>query len=505
MWKKSGFGVLVLALLTALVLAGCGTESGGMSSSQEDDSPVDENSVTTPLVEMVYVDGQLYYNTERQSDVDGRCGVMDGSIETTVSANVLPQEENQSNFGTGYEYQRMDYGLDVLIDGKWMRFEPTHVRGADFSDTLEQFAAKTGAQLLCGDENLCYSPLSLYYALSMAAMGAAGDTQKQLFDLLGAEDSDTLAKNCADLLAALELDGEESKLYLANSVWLSRSAGTVNGDYKEKLKDYFSAELFQVDFTDKTNRKMTNWVKENTEGLLEPEFQYGSYTVEVLLNTLYFKDCWRNPFYSENTREKTFTSADGTTFLADFMHADLIGGAYVTEDYTSASLPFSSGGEMIFVLPKEDTTLEELLRENSLLDLLAQRRCTTYDIEWCVPKFEAKSDMDLIPALKNLGVWNSFDAALADFSNASEQESFISSVQQGTKLTLDEKGVEAAAYTAIVKDEGAPAVHEGMLLEMNLNRPFLYALRSADGTLLFVGVCEQTGEKAELMVEEAQK
>lgn len=502
MKKKGILYALTLGLLAALALSGCGAGNDLPAGS---DGEVNTGGATEPLVEMVYVDGDLYYNTGRESDVDGRCGVMDGSIETTVSANDLPQENDQSNFGTGYEYQWVDDGLDVRIDGRWMRFEMTHVRGADFADTLEQFASKTGAQLLSGDGNACYSPLSLYYALSMAATGAAGDTQKQLYDLLGAEESDALAQNCADLLSALEMDSEESKLYLANSVWLNRSTGEVKSEYENRLKDTFGAELFRVDFTDKTNRKMTNWVKENTKGLLEPEFRYDSNTTEVLLNTLYFKDAWRDAFYSQDTREKTFTSSDGETFLADFMRASLPGDAYVTADYAAASLSFVSGAKMTFVLPDESVTLAELLGRYDLAELLAQRRDGNYAVEWSVPKFEAESDYDLISALRNLGIRDAFDAELADFSNASTPETYISSIKQGTKLTVDEEGVEAAAYTAIAKDESTVFMDEHRTLEMNLNRPFLYALRSADGTLLFVGVCERTGEKAELMVEEVQK
>lgn len=83
------------------------------------------------MIPMVMVNGQMYYNTGKESTIEARCGVMDGTIETTVESWEKPTQDNQSNFGTGYEYQ---YGIegtiDVVIDGKWITFE---ARGGDVS------------------------------------------------------------------------------------------------------------------------------------------------------------------------------------------------------------------------------------------------------------------------------------------------------------------------------------------------------------------------------------
>ena len=35
-----------------------------------------------------------------------------------------PTENGQSNFGTGYGYQRIDDHIEVLIDNQWIVFEP---------------------------------------------------------------------------------------------------------------------------------------------------------------------------------------------------------------------------------------------------------------------------------------------------------------------------------------------------------------------------------------------
>ena len=68
---------------------------------------------------------------------------------------------------------------------------------------------------------------------------------------------------------------------------------------------------------------------------------------------------------------------------------------------------------------------------------------------------------------------------------------YISEVRQGTAFSVDENGVEAAAYTEISMNETAALVEPEPPLDMRWDRPFLYGVRSADGTLLFVGVCAE--------------
>ena len=93
----------------------------------------------------------------------------------------MPAEEGQSNFGAGYGWRLVsDTEIDVCMDERWMRFVRSD-KSAPFAEQIERFACQTGAEpLLSGRENGCYSPVSLYLALSMAATGAAGETEAQM-------------------------------------------------------------------------------------------------------------------------------------------------------------------------------------------------------------------------------------------------------------------------------------------------------------------------------------
>lgn len=75
-------------------------------------------------IPMVMVNGKLYYDTGKESDIDGRCGVMDGKITSTVDGSETPTVDNQSNFGTGFEYQYgADDTIEIFMNKKWIVFE----------------------------------------------------------------------------------------------------------------------------------------------------------------------------------------------------------------------------------------------------------------------------------------------------------------------------------------------------------------------------------------------
>ncbi len=68
------------------------------------------------------VEDEYYYSDGKESEIYGRCGVMDGKIISTVKQTEFPKENNQSNFGTGYGYQYINDTIEVNIDGKWIVF-----------------------------------------------------------------------------------------------------------------------------------------------------------------------------------------------------------------------------------------------------------------------------------------------------------------------------------------------------------------------------------------------
>ena len=70
----------------------------------------------------VMIEGKLYYDTGKESP-QYHCGLLHGSITSTVDGTEMPTEDNQSNFGTDYGYCYItDDAVDLKIDEKWILF-----------------------------------------------------------------------------------------------------------------------------------------------------------------------------------------------------------------------------------------------------------------------------------------------------------------------------------------------------------------------------------------------
>lgn len=116
-------GMLVFCLV--MILASCqGETSEKSASTQESGVEISTTEEVRPQTMYVMVHGELYQSTGRESDVTGRCGNMDGEIESTVDASEKPQKNDESNFGTGYGYQFADGDtIEVRIEQRWIVFE----------------------------------------------------------------------------------------------------------------------------------------------------------------------------------------------------------------------------------------------------------------------------------------------------------------------------------------------------------------------------------------------
>ena len=66
----------------------------------------------------------LYSHVLRKIRECARAALMDGEITSTVDGSEIPTKDNQSNFGTGFEYQYgADNTIEIFMNEKWIVFE----------------------------------------------------------------------------------------------------------------------------------------------------------------------------------------------------------------------------------------------------------------------------------------------------------------------------------------------------------------------------------------------
>lgn len=354
---------------------------------------------------------------------------------------------------------------------------------------MDAFSAKTASKLLTSDsENMCYSPFSLYYALGMAACGASGDTADEMLSLLGFDDTETLSRQCGNVyrvLASHDIDGNAS-LMLANSLWLSEWE-SFNEEFTNMCAERFYAEVYSASFaSQKTAEAMAKWVKDKTCGTLTPTFDVNAQQLMSIINTLYLKDEWVDRFDKSSTAEDIFTRADGSEVRCDFMNAIRQQSFMYGDNYTAAGVSLKNYGSMIFVLPDEGVSTSDIISSPATLEeILSGGKGTGYGkVTFKIPKFGFDSSFELTDVLRSLGVESAFGAQ-ADFSLICDNEDMcISSVKQQTHIAIDERGVEAAAFTKI--DYAGAAIPEDNA-DIILDRPFIFIIKSSYGAL-FMGV-----------------
>ena len=375
---------------------------------------------------------------------------------------------------------------------------PTRMRKTEDrvdTEALRQFSDETAAAVFTGEGNAVYSPLSLYVALGMLTELTDGETRQQVTDLLGVSDSEELRQWTQTLWRQLYRDEKDSVLRLGNAAFLNENMAFHKEPLDVLAEDYY-ASSYQLPMGSKAaDKAIAAWLDQQTNDLLA-EDTGAIKTKEIdllrLYNTIYYKAAWRAEFSGGATEKDIFTAADGTEQRTDFMHISLAGSPVARgEGYRRASLYLKDGGRMTFYLPDEGVTVEELLQRENFLqeaeDLLVD--ALEVRVNWSVPKFDIHASLELNDALRALGVTDAFDKAAADFTPLTDTGAVVSSVMQAARVRIDEEGMEAAAYTEIIVEPTAAEPPPCSEEEMNLNRPFLFAIWK-DGAPLFIGAVQ---------------
>ena len=360
---------------------------------------------------------------------------------------------------------------------------------------VSDFAAKSTPLALAGQggKNAAFSPVSLWAALAMLAPCAQGNSQSQLLSALGVAGQRELTDQVSRLWKGLYTNDGVSSLILSNSVWLNDAQ---EGEYVQATldtlgRDYFAGVYTTPMGTAGADQAITDWISKETGGLIGgdgPVVETTPDTLLLLASSLYYKAAWVVPFDASQTQAGDFTTASGETASVDFMHTSQDCSFLRRENYQAAALE-TQLGEMFFVLPEEGTSPEELLSDTSFLSSLSSGAADVQygTVEWSVPKFDLSADLDLMSTLKALGITDLLNPDQADLSGLTSMDTFLTQAEQMTRVSVDEEGVEAAAVTIIADGKGG-APDETCV--MNLNRPFLFVLRS-QGVPLFVGVVNE--------------
>ncbi len=342
-------------------------------------------------------------------------------------------------------------------------------------------------------QNLFISPLSVALALSMACNGAQGATRTAIAYTLGvgALPVGDLNATSSTLLAHLRTLDAAVTLSVADALWL-RQGYTALPAFGQALRRFYDADATTLDFGDPSAPDVINaWVNRQTHGLIPSIVtRIPPHMLLYLINTLYFKAPWAEPFQPAATRPGPFTRPDGSVRTLPMMTHT---GAYrYTKGlaYEAISLPYAAGKvAMYIILPAAPSGLSSVPGSLDAAGWAALLPSLTMEMGTLVlPRFAVTYDVRLNAALSALGMGVAFDPQRADLSamvRPRGERAYISAVQHRTVLRVAEQGTLAAAATSIGVGTTALPVSR---FTMTVNRPFFCAIRDeTTGSLLFMG------------------
>ncbi|XP_026378737.1 serpin-Z2A-like [Papaver somniferum] len=378
------------------------------------------------------------------------------------------------------------------------------------------------------ENNLVYSPLSIYTALGLLTSGSKGETCNQLLGFLKSQDLDSLNKFCSQLMSSLnetQTQRQLSPLSIANSVWVNESCA-LKPKFQEVADSVFSAHVQAVDFehkADEVTEMVNQWVETKTNGIIKNLVQKGSFsefTMVVLVNALYFKGVWHQGQFDKTlTKNSEFYLPDGQssvqvpfmTSTEEYQYISRQNGFKVLQlpyklqrqtgsrschQYDDEYDPSTRRFSMYIILPDRRDGLGELIDFSStdsasfMNQYIPEYMPLKQTGEFKVPKFKITFKFDAIKVLNDMGLVLPFSSE-AELTEMVGTSGSISKVIHKCFVEVDEEGTEGASATLIEFEEcsmGGDPPSPPPVEDFVADHPFMFIIKDDfTGVLLFTG------------------
>ena len=362
---------------------------------------------------------------------------------------------------------------------------------------------------LYNDDNLVCSPLSLQYAMAMTANGANGETLEEITSFLGFEANEMNELNRFYKILLEQLPAVDLDITLkAVDALLVNDKFPLLPSYKNLVEDNYYAAVENMDFSNPSDvvTRLNEWAGLNTNGvinnIINPE-ELSDYAAAYILNALYFKAEWEgsvdNPMFIEsNTESADFQLSNGTAISAEMMKSVRYYQYAEMDGYKVLVLPYAQGKyNMYILLPDENDIngLIEKIQQTTWSEILANLKQDA-EVHVQLPKFEIENKFNLAETLISLGVEKVFQREDAELDNifdiklAHDPKVWIEKIIQQTKISVDERGTEAASVS--IEEIGATSPGPGedpKIIYFHADHPFMFVIgEKTSGTILFEGV-----------------
>ncbi|XP_009972891.3 alpha-1-antitrypsin [Tyto alba] len=324
-------------------------------------------------------------------------------------------------------------------------------------------------------KNIFFSPVSISSAFALLALGSRATSQAQVLQGLGFNLTNTREEEIHNgfhhLLLLLTHPGSQVQLSMGNTLFMDKHLKPLKTFLKD-IRKLYKGEVVSSNFQNSTEAKkeINDHIKNKTHGNINQILKdLDQNTLMVIINYIYFKAYWENPFNVKGTHKDYFHVNAKTSVEVKMMTRD---GFYKTYSDRKLScevvqIPYKGDVAALFILPNEGKMkqLEDSLTKDTVSKWeksLERRRIEVY-----IPKLFISGTYDLKKMFMNLGVTDVFSDR-ADLSGITGKPDVkVSNAAHKALLKIHENGTEAAAVT------GTDFLPHSVPPVVKFNRPFL--------------------------------
>ena len=396
---------------------------------------------------------------------------------------------------TGGRMDRFSKFIAILIVFSSLASIPSTAGAEEITQAGNHFAFNLLSHIVeqNGQNNIFFSPLSIDMALTITFNGADGETRDamaRVLELNGFKLPDINEYNHR-LLERLESDHSNSRLNIANSIWIEKSF-PVNKDFTDTVASNYNSEIVNLPFDQAAVNRINQWVSDRTNARIKHMIdRLDPDAAMVLLNAIYFKGQWKYEFTKRLSMIRDFYLINGDTTpipmmtqTEKFMYAESDGVQVVELPYSGDDL------SMLILLPDKDKPYDEFTRIitaqkiNDLKNQLSLLKGTV-----TIPKIELDYELNLNDVLKSMGMGIAFEpkANFRKMIQPGQSGLYIGDVLHKAFVKINEEGTEAAASTAVIMMK-ATSFNPEETFTFTADHPYLFIIQdNASGTILFMG------------------
>eukprot|EP01083_Nonionella_stella_P005890 17003_1 len=384
--------------------------------------------------------------------------------------------------------------------------------------------------------NVWISPFCITSCFALVYPGSNGNTQTEIADVFGYPTSTVVAPSAVtQSILALQTSiqstyngvtsgrNKPSVVSIANKIY-SSSDLQLKQPYIDALSygnDTFIE--YDFDFTSNNAKPIINaWISDATNGLIDSIIDESIRISDwkyVALNAIYLKGTFEKQFnedktsdsifYSDESRQNQVTNIHLMHQIDNFEYYNNGNYQFLKFNFDDDPIDQVSSGEtrgrgrsktkplfVLFVLPINNDLYSQnnaLLTDYDVIDNALTNLQHTR-IALALPRLSMEATYELNEDLQALGILDAFNPSTADFSEMSDTQVFIDKVLHKTMIEMDEKGLVAAAVTAIGMVGTSVQMHPDPIL-FKADHPFQMFIIDGehDNTILFMGQVNNPG------------